>query len=67
MTTTNSKTLEIGHDYSSTMQIKPGVAAIYNGGISWTMTDGTRSQTADSQKMTDATVAYINRANVNQG
>jgi hypothetical protein len=62
-----TKQLEIGKDYASTMQVKPGTEAIYNGGISWTMRGCGREQTADSQKMTDATVAYINRSNVSMG
>lgn len=62
-----TKQLEIGHDYADTMQVKPGTQAIYNGGISWTLKGGGREMTQDSQKMTDATLAYINRANVSVG
>ena len=54
--------LIIGKNYGDIFGIKDGAgSAIYNGGISWTVTGDKGSKTLDSQITTDNANKYINQ------
>jgi hypothetical protein len=62
------KALKIGTDYGSIFGIPEGKgSAIYNGGISWTVTGDRGTATMDSQPTTDKATAYINQPSYKVG
>ena len=63
------KTLQIGENYGDVFGFDKdlGQTMIYNGGISWTATNGDKSKTIDSQGTSDKVLEYINRTSINQG
>ena len=55
------KELEVGKDYGKMFGLKDGQHMVYNGNISWTATEGAKTMTMDSQKMTDDITKRINQ------
>ena len=60
------KELTIGADYSVAFG-RPAGSLIFMGGISWKMTEGSRSMTADNAKGTEDVLAYVRRPSVMMG